>query len=84
VLILQGDTDRQVTPDQADTLAAALTAAGNRDVTLRRFPDTNHLFLADPSGDPQRYAALPDSRIRREVLGALVEWAVRVGAPAPH
>jgi alpha-beta hydrolase superfamily lysophospholipase len=84
VLILQGDTDRQVTPDQADALAAALTAAGNRDVTLRRFPDTNHLFLADPSGDPQRYAALPDSRIRREVLGALVEWAVRVGAPAPH
>ena len=84
VLILQGDTDRQVTPDQADTLAAALTAAGNRDVTLRRFPDTNHLFLADPSGDPQRYAALPDSRIRREVLGALVEWAVRVGAPAPR
>jgi alpha-beta hydrolase superfamily lysophospholipase len=84
VLILQGDTDRQVTPDQADALAAALTAAGNRDVTLRRFPDTNHLFLVDPSGDPQRYAALPDSRIRREVLGALVEWAVRVGAPAPH
>jgi dienelactone hydrolase len=84
VLILQGDTDRQVTPEQADTLAAALTAAGNRDVTLRRFPDTNHLFLADPSGDPQRYAALPDSRIRREVLGALVEWAVRVGAPAPR
>ena len=84
VLILQGDTDRQVTPDQADALAAALTAAGNRNVTLRRFPDTNHLFLADPSGDPQRYAALPDSRIRREVLGALVEWAVRVGAPAPH
>jgi 4-carboxymuconolactone decarboxylase len=78
VLILQGDTDRQVTPDQADTLAAALTAAGNRDVTLRRFPDTNHLFLADPSGDPQRYAALPDSRIRREVLGAdYVDNAIR-------
>jgi hypothetical protein len=78
VLVLQGDTDRQVTPEQADTLAAALTAAGNRDVTLRRFPDTNHLFLADPSGDPQRYAALADSRLRREVLGALADWVVRV------
>jgi dipeptidyl aminopeptidase/acylaminoacyl peptidase len=79
VLILQGDTDRQVTAEQADALAAALKGAGNRDVTLRRFPDTNHLFLADPSGDPQRYGALPSSRVRREVLGALADWAVRVG-----
>lgn len=81
VLILQGDTDRQVTAEQADTLAAALGAAGNREVTVRRFPDTNHLFLADPSGDPRRYAALPSHRIRREVLGALADWAVRVARP---
>ena len=79
VLILQGDTDRQVTAEQADLLAAALKEAGNRDVVLHRFPDTNHLFLADPSGDPQRYGALPSSRIRREVLGALADWAARVG-----
>ncbi|MBU6365153.1 MAG: alpha/beta hydrolase [Gemmatimonadetes bacterium] len=81
VLILQGNTDRQVTAEQADTLAAALAAAGNRAVTMRRFPDTNHLFLADPSGDPQRYTALPSYRIRREVLGALADWAVRVAKP---
>ena len=35
--------------------------------------------MADPSGDPQRYGALPSSRVRREVLGALADWAVRVG-----
>jgi dienelactone hydrolase len=78
VLILHGDTDHQVTPEQADTLAAALAAAGNRRVTARRFPATNHLFLADPDGRPQGYAALKDVRVRREVLGALADWVAAV------
>ncbi|MCA2992656.1 alpha/beta fold hydrolase [Gemmatimonas sp.] len=78
VLVLQGDTDMQVTPEQADTLAAAVRGAGNRAVTLRRFPATNHLFLADASGSPTGYAALTDTKVRAEVLGALVEWTLRV------
>ncbi len=78
VLVLQGDTDMQVTPEQADTLASALRGAGNRAVTLRRFPATNHLFLADASGSPTGYAALTDTKVRAEVLGALVEWTLRV------
>ncbi|MCZ8206023.1 alpha/beta fold hydrolase [Gemmatimonas sp.] len=78
VLVLQGDTDMQVTPEQAETLAAALRGAGNRAVTLRRFPATNHLFLTDSSGSPTGYAALTDTKVRAEVLGALVEWTLRV------
>lgn len=78
VLVLQGDTDMQVTPEQADTLAGALRGAGNRAVTLRRFPATNHLFLADASGSPTGYTALTDTRVRADVLGALVEWTLRV------
>ncbi|WP_306522190.1 S9 family peptidase [Gemmatimonas sp.] len=77
VLILQGDTDQQVTPEQADTLAATLRRAGNRAVTLRRFPATNHLFLADSSGSPAGYTALKATKVRQEVLGALADWAVR-------
>jgi dipeptidyl aminopeptidase/acylaminoacyl peptidase len=77
VLILQGDTDMQVTPEQADTLAAAMRRAGNRAVTLRRFPATNHLFLADSSGAPTGYARLTATRVRREVLGTLADWVVR-------
>jgi dipeptidyl aminopeptidase/acylaminoacyl peptidase len=78
VLVLQGETDMQVTPEQADTLAAALRGAGNRAVTLRRFPATNHLFLPDESGSPTGYAALTDTRVSPDVLGALVEWTLRV------
>jgi dienelactone hydrolase len=78
VLILQGDTDRQVTPEQADLLASVLRESGNASVTLRRFPSVNHLFLADPEGYPDRYASLRDRRVHREVLGALADWVVQV------
>ncbi|GJG85683.1 hypothetical protein tb265_08640 [Gemmatimonadetes bacterium T265] len=85
VLVLQGATDRQVTPEQADTLAAALRAGGDRDVTVRVFPDTDHLFLADPSGAPAGYAALPSKAVRPEVLGAVADWlAARLAPDAPR
>ena len=74
VLILQGATDMQVTAEQADSLAAAMRASGNRSVTVRVFPQTNHLFLADPDGNPSRYASLPSKAVRADVLGALADW----------
>jgi dipeptidyl aminopeptidase/acylaminoacyl peptidase len=74
VLILQGNTDHQVTPEQADTLGAAFRAGGNRAVTIKHFPNTNHLFLNDPSGLFQGYAALKNTRVRPEVLGTLADW----------
>jgi len=76
VLVLQGATDQQVTPEQADTLAAALRAGGDHDVTRRTFPATNHLFLADPDGSPTGYGALPAHSVRPEVLGAMADWLV--------
>ncbi|HZG41866.1 MAG TPA: DUF4019 domain-containing protein [Longimicrobium sp.] len=76
VLILHGATDRQVTPDQAPELQAALRAGGNRDVTVRVFPALNHLFLPDAEGtaDPARYARLPEKRVPAQVLGSLADW----------
>ncbi|HEU4988371.1 MAG TPA: alpha/beta fold hydrolase [Gemmatimonadaceae bacterium] len=74
VLILQGETDQQVTPEQADTLAAAFRAGGNRDVTVRKFPATDHLFLADSVGDPAGYGALRTRSVRPAVLGAIADW----------
>lgn len=74
VLILQGATDQQVRPVEADRLEAALRAAGNRRVTRTVFPDRNHLFLQDPDGFPGRYAQLTNPRIDGEVLGALADW----------
>jgi uncharacterized protein len=74
VLILQGATDRQVTPEQANELAQAFRAGGNRDVTVKFFPSTDHLFLPDPNGNPSGYAKLPSKGVRPEVLGTIADW----------
>ncbi len=78
VLILQGDTDHQITPEQADTLAAAFRAGGNRAVTVKHFAETNHLMLPDPSGLFTGYGGLKDTHVRRDVLGTLADWLVTV------
>jgi pimeloyl-ACP methyl ester carboxylesterase len=77
-LVLQGNTDQQVTPEQADSIGTILKGGGNTRVTVRHFPATNHLFLVDPSGAPAGYTSLKDTKLRREVLGALADWVVRV------
>jgi uncharacterized protein len=76
VLILQGATDQQVTPAQAPELAAAFRTGGNRDVTMKIFPSTDHLFLADAIGNPSGYASLASKRVRPEVLGTIADWLV--------
>lgn len=75
-LILQGATDHQVTPEQATKLADAMRAGGNRDVTVRVFPELDHLFVLDPSGQPSGYATLKSARVSTSVLGALADWLV--------
>ncbi|MGH7524218.1 MAG: alpha/beta hydrolase family protein [Gemmatimonadales bacterium] len=80
VLILQGSTDHQVTPDQAEKLAAAFRAGGNTQVTVHVFPGLDHLFVPDPSGQPAGYASLPSSRVTPEVLGTIADWlAAKLG-----
>jgi uncharacterized protein len=79
-LILQGETDRQVTADQAELLAAAIREGGNRDVTVHVFPGVNHLLLRDPDGSPQGYTRLPDTKVVPELLGVLADWlAAKLG-----
>ena len=77
-LILQGETDQQVPPEQADALADAVRAGGNRHVTLRTFPRLNHLLLEDASGDPGGYGALFSYAVRRDFLGVLADWLARM------
>lgn len=75
VLILQGELDRQVSAGQADTLAAALRAGGNRDVTVHKFPGLNHLFLkALSDGSPAEYAAIKETTLPADVLDTLAAW----------
>jgi uncharacterized protein len=74
VLILHGETDRQVTVDQAHELGAAFREAGNPDVTVRVLPDVNHLLIRDPDGNPAGYARIAERSMAPEVLEALTEW----------
>jgi hypothetical protein len=73
-LILQGATDRQVPAEQAEKLAALIRAGGNRDVTVRVIPNTDHLFIEDPTGDFNAYDKLPTNRVSANVLGPLADW----------
>lgn len=77
VLVLNGETDQQVTPEQAAELAAAIRAGGNRDVTAHVFAAVNHLFIYDPNGAPTGYARLSRSAVEPEVIGMTVEWLVQ-------
>jgi dipeptidyl aminopeptidase/acylaminoacyl peptidase len=75
VLILHGALDRQVSVGQADTLAAAIRAAGNRDVTLHVYPRLNHLFLpTDGDGSPADYAGLPQRTLPPDLLETIATW----------
>ncbi|HTR96911.1 MAG TPA: CocE/NonD family hydrolase [Candidatus Acidoferrales bacterium] len=84
-LVIHGANDVQVHSEQADELATALCAAGDRDVTARVLPGLDHLLLPDPSGDPAGYGRLDTPLIPPDVLDAIGDWlAPRLGAPAPR
>jgi pimeloyl-ACP methyl ester carboxylesterase len=74
VLLLHGETDRQVPVAQADELAAAFRAGGTADVTVRRFPSVNHLLLDDADGDPRGYARLGSRALRGDVVRTIGDW----------
>ena len=83
-LILQGRTDQQVTYEQAEKLGAAIRAGGNTDVTVRVFPELDHLFIHDPDGNPAGYAKLPTNKMSAEALGVMADWVVKhLGGVAP-
>jgi alpha-beta hydrolase superfamily lysophospholipase len=73
VLILQGEADHQVPSSEAEKLAAAFRRGGNRRVTVRVFPETNHLFVTDTIGGFS-YEKLPSLAVRKDVLGAIADW----------
>ncbi len=73
VLVVQGLTDHQVPSTEADKLAAAFRAGGNTQVTVEKFPATDHLFVVDERGTFD-YAKLPSLHVRPEVLTAIADW----------
>jgi uncharacterized protein len=74
VLILQGADDQQVIGAEAPLLRNAFRAGGNRDVTMRVFPELNHFFIRQPGGSPTGYATLSTNLASSEVLGVAADW----------
>jgi dienelactone hydrolase len=75
ILILQGALDQQVTADQAELLAKAARGAGNMDVTVRVFPNLNHLFLpAIKTGDESEYPLIEVQTLSDDVVKTIGDW----------
>lgn len=74
VLVLNGDRDLQVLADQnVPAIEAALSKGGNQDVTVRRFPNLNHLFQTSTTGVPDEYPQIEET-IAPVVLETMAEW----------
>lgn len=83
VLILHGETDMQVPVAHAEELAAAIREGRGAEVTLRRYPAVNHLFLDDAAGHWGGYATLPSKLVPPVIMGTLADWfATRLAVPA--
>jgi hypothetical protein len=86
VLVVAGELDLQVPPDQnVPALEAALAAAGNTQVTVRRFAGLNHLLQPAATGLPAEYYLL-ETTLDPAVLALVGEWvaeraAAGVGSP---
>jgi hypothetical protein len=75
VLILHGEMDHQVPVTEAMLLASAIRAGSNDAVTVRTFPELNHLFVPH-GGRGFDYSRLPSLVVQPEVLGAMTDWLV--------
>ena len=60
VFAVFGGRDLQV-PQEANRarLESALAESGNQSVTVKVYPEANHLFIPAVSGEPAEYATLP-------------------------
>src|SRR5262249_3717615 len=66
ILILQGGLDQQVSPEQAPMLEKAAKEGGNKDVTMKVFPNLNHLFLPAKTGAFSEYSSLQVTTLQHD------------------
>ncbi len=74
VLALNGEKDLQVPPKENLTaIKSALESGGNTNVTIKEFPNLNHLFQESTTGSPSEYADI-DQTISPIVLQEMLTW----------
>ena len=78
VLALNGELDVQVDAEQNLTaIAAALEKGGNRDITVHRLPEHNHLFQRARTGLMNEYGAIEETLSPR-TLDLIRDWVLLV------
>lgn len=79
LLIVQGELDTQVTPDNADALLALAQARKNgQGADVVKLPRLNHLLVPAKSGEVSEYGTLEARTISADVGSSIVEWLQRV------
>ncbi|HEV8431073.1 MAG TPA: alpha/beta fold hydrolase [Pyrinomonadaceae bacterium] len=74
VLALNGEHDLQVAwKENLDLIAAGLKAGGNEDVTIKAFPNLNHLFQTSQTGLLSEYSQTEET-ISPNVLKTVSDW----------
>ncbi len=84
LLIVQGEKDTQVEPQNADrleTLARARKKAAPVDVV--KVPGVNHLLVPATTGEADEYATLPDKHVSPAVTQAIVTWLQKTLSRTP-
>jgi pimeloyl-ACP methyl ester carboxylesterase len=77
VLAIFGGRDLQVPEgDNRARLEKALNDAGNREVTVKVYPEANHVFMHAVTGQPAEYATLPKVFVA-PLLDDLATWISR-------
>ena len=76
VLILHGDKDAHIPPEDAQIFANAIRLNGNKDVTVKILKNHNHMFLEDSDGRKSRYIDFLKStnKLSEELLTLISDW----------
>jgi pimeloyl-ACP methyl ester carboxylesterase len=75
ILIIQGELDTQVEPENADRLAAlAQQRKNSRPVEVVKVPGVNHLLVPATTGEVDEYGKLAGKHVSPAVVEAIVTW----------
>jgi len=74
VLALDGEKDLQVPPkENLSAIQAALEKSGNKNVTIKLFPNLNHLFQDSKTGLPGEYSEIEET-FSPVALDEITKW----------
>jgi hypothetical protein len=75
LLIVQGELDTQVEPQNADKLEALARKRKNAPpVEVVKVPGINHLLVSATTGEADEYSTLKDKQVSQVVTQAIVTW----------